>query len=191
MALTGRAAYRIAGHQFADEDFDKNANIETSKLGTRTLYYTIPATAFHLSGTSVAKTFSGVFGGVTLPDANAGAMYIAIPVPAEYDSGNVVLRIYWNSVSIAGNLKLTSEIKPVSEGDTTAVGATDTATSAANGVTTVTATMTITIAAADFRTTALEEMIGLKISRNPADGSDTLSADAIIFAVSLEFTGRG
>lgn len=191
MVLTARSAYRLAGHQFSDEDFDKNANIETSKLGTRTLRFTIPATAFHLSGSSVAKTKNGTFGGVTMPNANAGNMYVAIPIPAEYDSGNVILRILWNSAGTSGDLKLVSEVKPVSEGDTTASGVTDSATATTQGTTLLLNILSITVAAADFRTSNNEQMVGIQIQRDPADGSDTLSSDVTIFAVSLEFTGRG
>jgi len=191
MALTGRAAYRIAGHQFSDEDFDKNANILTSKLGTRTLYYTIPATAFYLTGASVIKTTSNVFGGVTLPNTNAGFMYAAIPIPHEYDSGNVVVKILWNSAAISGDMKLFARIKPVIEGDTTTDSAAVTGTSTAKGTTLLLNELTITITEANFRTSGSERMIGLRISRDPADGSDTINSDVKIFAVSLEFTGRG
>ena len=189
MPLTNISAYRLAGHQIEDEDIDPDARLETSKFATRTLRKTIPAVACLKAGAGVVELVSGsVLAGVTLPDANAGNLYMSFPKPAEYDSGDVVLKILWNSAATAGDLKLTSDIKTATTGSTTASGATDSGTDTADGTTTDLSELSITIAAADFNA---NEFIGLNISRDPTDVADDIAADVIVFAIAMEFTGRG
>ena len=188
MALTSIAAYRLQGKTIDDVDIDPNANIESSKLATRTLNLIIPAVAGVKEGASVANTFDGVFGGVLLPNANSGAIYFSFPKPVEYDSGNVVLRVLWSSAGTTGDLKLTSDIRSATIDSAITSGATDTGTKTTDGTGDDLNDLTITIAAADFNA---NEFIGLKLSRDPADGSDTLSSDVRIHALIFEYTGRG
>ena len=189
MALTGRTAYRLGGYTIADEDIDNDANIKTSKQATRTLRLTIPATAFVLKGAGCVKTYLGVFGAVTMPDANISELYMAIPKPCEYVSGDITIRILWSTAATSGNLKLTVVYKGIISGDTMDTGGTTvTATDAASGTTLLLNEITLTITAADITN---DDLITFYIERDPANGSDTLGADIKVYAVSLEFTGRG
>lgn len=188
MALTTIAGYRQAGHTIDDEDFHENANLQTSKFGTRTLFKTLIAASGVLSAANIAKTDSGVFGGLSMSDGGASSVTFSFRKPTEYVSGDVVLRILWNTAATSNDLKLTSKIKSATTEDTTASGATDSGTATADGTANDLNELTITIAAADFNA---NEFIGLEISRDPTDGADTLSADAKIFAICIEYTGRG
>lgn len=182
------AAYRQAGDQIEDADVDENANIQTAKLGTRTLYRSIPGTAFQRSGSSVALVNQGVFGGVTLPNANTGNLYASFPLPDEWTSGTIVLKIFWNSAGTAGDLKLTANVKSTTDSGTLTAEETDTVTTTVNGTTTRINESSITLDAADF---TASDVIGLNISRDPSDAADTLASDVMIMEVTLEFTGRG
>ena len=85
------AAYRQAGDTIDDADVDENADIEISKLGTRTLLRSIPATMFQRSGAGCVLTNNGVYGGVIMPDANDATLYIAFALPDEWESGDIVI----------------------------------------------------------------------------------------------------
>lgn len=182
------AAYRQAGDYIEDADVSDNANIETAKLGTRTLYRSLPATIFQRSGTGVSLTTSGVFGGVTLPDANAGSLFASFPLPDEYVSGAITIRIFWNTTATSGAAKFFADVKSTSQDGSLTSEETDSVVDTANGTASRINDATIDLDAADF---TAGDIIGLKIYRDPSDGSDTLGADLVVFEVTLEFTGRG
>lgn len=182
------AAYRQAGDQIEDGDVADNANIQTAKLGTQTLYRSIPGTAFLGSGSGVSQTNSGVFGGTTLPNANSGSLYASIPLPDEYVSGDITLKIFWNSAGTAGDLKLTADVKSTTDDGTMTSEETDTVTTTVNGTTTRINQSSIVLSGSNF---TAGDVIGLLISRDPADAADTLASDVLIIEVTLEFTGRG
>ena len=182
------AAYRQAGDQIEDDDVHPNANIQISKLGTRTLYLSIPATLFQRSGSGVALVTSGVFGGVTLPNANTGNLYASVPLPDEYDSGTITLRVFWKTAATAGNLKLNANLASVAKDGALTVEEAETATVAANGTTNLLNEATFTFTASDFEA---GDIVGVNLNRDPADVADTLASDVMIIEATLEFTGRG
>lgn len=188
MVLTTISAYRQAGHTFDDEDVDKNANIETSKLATRTLSLQLNPIAAVKAGAAIAADNSGVFAGIPFPNTTASFLYWSFPKPVEYDSGDVILRILWNSPATSGDLKIVSDIKSATAESTLVSGAQDSGTLTVDGTTNDLNILSITIAAADFN---VNEFIGLRIQRDPADGADTLADTALILAASLVYQGRG
>lgn len=189
MALTSVSAYRLAGYQFTNDDFDNNAEIASSKLGTRTLYKTIPAAACTLNGSGCTRTNSGVFGGVTMPDANDSDISYSLRLPVEWDSGNITLRILWNTAATSGDIRLVTTYSAIKSGEATnATTQTVTSTDTADGTASDLNEITFTLTGTNFEA---GDYIGIKITREPANASDTLGANAIIFALSFEYTGRG
>lgn len=185
----GIAAYRQAGDLIEDADVDDNANIAIAKLSTRTLRLSIPAPCFQRLGTGVITGFLGVYGGVVFPDANQGDMLITFPIPDEWVSGGIITaRVWWKTTATAGNIKLIGNLKSTTQDGTTANEETVNATDAANGTTNLINDTTMAFAAADF---AVGDIVAFNLERIPADAADTIAADALIFAVDFEFTGRG
>lgn len=188
MAL-GISAYRQAGDTIEDADVDDNADIQISKLGTRTLIFSFPAPLFQRNGSGVITAFTGIYGGVVLPDANDGDMWISFPVPDEWVSGgDITVRIWWLTAATAGDIKFFGKLQSTTKDGTPANEEIDTVVDTAKGTTNLINTATIVYAAADF---AVGDVIGFNLNRTPADGSDTLAADAQVLCVDFEFTGRG
>lgn len=183
------AAYSQAGDLIEDADVDDNANIQISKLTTRTLSFSFPAVMSQKSGSGVISSFLGVYGGVVLPDANTGNLYMAFPLPDEWVSGGIItVRVWWKTAATAGNVKFSGLLKSTTKDGTTASEETVTVTDAANGTTNLINDATMAFAAADF---TAGDIVGFNLKRDPADAADTLSSDTLIFAIDFEFTGRG
>lgn len=183
------AAYIQSGDLIEDIDVDDNADIAISKLATRTLYLSLPASLAAKSGTSVANTIVGLFGGVLMPDANTGILYWSVPLPDEYDSGTITLRIWWTTAATANNAKFSVALSSRAAGqDYSTTEETQTVTDAANGSASTLNVATVTFLAADF---TAGDIIGIQLTRNPADAADTLGANLTIHAIDLEYTGRG
>lgn len=181
------AAWKQAGNLISDEDVDDNADIESSKIATRTLQIFLPARAGRATGTTGA-TNNGVFGGVIMPNSASSSIHWAMRIPAEYDSGDVTFKICLVRAGAgAGNIKFTLNIKSASVGDSLASGASGTATSAAPPTAAI-KEMSVVMTAANF---TAGEIVFVKLFRDPADAADTLAEDLIALGVSVEFTGRG
>lgn len=187
MALT-IAPWRQNGYKLTDEDISDDAEIEISKLGTRTIRDFLAALEATLVGSGVIGAARGDFAGAVLPNANSGSLYWNWNVPDEWVSGNdITFRIFWGSGSTGGDVKFTMTLR-----STAADG--DTASEVSGTVTTTAPTAgklkasTITIAAANF---AAGDIVGIKLTRDPADAADTLAADIECYGVDAEFTGRG
>jgi hypothetical protein len=195
MPLTGITAYRIAGYAIDDEDFDENANLSELSTASRTLRINLPVPSLIPSGAGVSLTSNGVFPGYILPNANTGYLYFSIPLPTEYELLiGATLRILWNSAGTAGNLKITSDICTSHYFGDTASTETVSATQAATGTANLLSEMTFAFNASNFGLHSynpMDEIIGIKIKRDPADGADTLASDVRILAITFEFTGRG
>ena len=182
------AAYRQAGDTIEDADIDEDAGIEISKLATRTLYVSIPAPALMRSGAGVASGAEGVYGTVTLPDANTGILYGFFPLPDEWDSGTITCRIWWNTPATANDVKFSIALKSTTVDGTTTAEETLTVTDTADATGDDINNATVSFAAADF---TKGDFIGFSLTRDPSDVADTLGASAKIFAVDFEYTGRG
>lgn len=183
------SAYRQAGDQIEDVDVDPNADIETSKLGTRTLYRSIPPAAFMLSGSSVAFTNNNVFPAITMPDANAGNIYVSLPMPDEWDeASDITINIIWQTSATAGNAVLNASAASRKEDGAMTSEVSGSATTAAQGTANRIQISSIALAAANF---AKGDIIGLNISRDGTAVGDTIAADLRILAVYIEFTGQG
>lgn len=186
MPLTNISAYRIAGFKFTDQDFDPNADIEISKIATRTIIKTVPATAF--SGPGLTRSVNGIFGGFTIPDPGGGELFYSFKLPAEYVSGDITVRVLWSTAATSGNLYLLANYVSIIPGeDSNTTLTTVTNTDAANGTASRLNEITLTLVGSNF---ASGDNIGINIYRTPAHGSDTLGADIIVHAISFEFTGR-
>ncbi len=188
MGLKDITGWGQAGFLIADDDVSPDANLARAKLGTRTAYVTIPAAGMLLSGTGVVKGFTGVFGHVVFPDANTAALYATIPLPDDYDSGDIVFRIFWLANDTTGDVKFTLAASCVSPAGATTAEETDTVTDTAAGTVNLINSAAITIAAAVFTG---GDLIALLLSRDPADAADTIAADVNILAVRMEYTARG
>lgn len=188
MSITNSSSARRAGFKINNKSIKELAAITMDKIGCRTLYIALPPQAFTLAGTSVAVTTDGVFNVITLPDANAGNLYTSNRLPAQWAGGTITLSIYWKTTAITGNVKFVCDIAGKAVGGTTALEETQ------NVITAVASTANqlnksqVTFLAADF--TALD-LIGLKITRDGTDGSDTAGADVSFVGAALEYTGRG
>lgn len=183
------SAYGQAGDLIEDADVDDNANIQISKLTTRSLRISFPAPLCQTVGAGVATSFLGVYGGVTLPDANAGNMFLSFALPDEWVSGGIITaRIWWKTTAVAGNMKLTGALRSTTKDGADSAEETLTATDTAAGTTNLINDTTMAFAAADFAT---GDFVGFNLSRNPLDAADTLGADVLILAIDFEFTGRG
>ena len=187
MPLTNISAYRLAGYSFTDNDFDSNAEIEKSKLGTRTLYRTFPATSMV---TDATKTSQGVFSGLLMPDASTKKIYFVFQVPKEYVSGNITAQYIWSTAATTGALRLTVtyEGRVVGESLASALSSSASDTDTAKGTTLLLNQGTFTLNSANF---AANDYVSIIITRDPTDALDTIAADIIFYAISLEFTGRG
>lgn len=188
MSITNSSSARRAGFKVNDEAIEDGAAISMAKFGVRTLYIPLPTTVFTLSGTSVAIAIDGVFNVITMPDANVGNIYTSRRLPAEWDSGAIVLTIFWKSTAITGNAKFSASISSKATGGTTALEVTQTVTTAAN---TTASKLTVSQVSFVAGTFTAGDLLGLLISRDPTDVADTLGADLSIVGAVLEYTGRG
>lgn len=188
MSITNSSSARRAGFKVNDKTVKDLAAISMAKIGTRTLHMALPPQAWHLVGTNVVVQSQGVFNVIQCPDANTADLYTSFRLPAEYDSGNLTLTIYWLSSAVAGNVKLTAQLAGKAVGGTTASEETIVT------VTTVSATSLqlnkhqFNFNSADV--TALD-LVGIHITRDPADVLDTLGADIVIVSAFLDYVGRG
>jgi hypothetical protein len=188
MGLKDITGWGQAGYLIGDEDVSENANIQRSKLGTRTAYILIPATSLAAAGTGCVPGNTNVYGHVVMPDANSSSLTGAIPLPDDYDSGDITARIFWLTAATAGDVKFSLAHACRAAGEALTAEATGTVTDTAKGTTLLINNCTITLAEA---TITDGKILGFVLSRDPSDGSDTLSADARILAIRFEYTARG
>jgi hypothetical protein len=165
---------------------DPNAAIAATKIGTRTLYLSFPPYLWCLSGTSVVVSADGICPVVLFPDANTGIMYITTRLPTEWVSADVTFTILWKTTAITGNAKFTVDIGVKGAGGDTSSTTSGTVTTAAETTANKIQKSQVTIAAAIFN----NDWLGIKLSRDPADGADTLATNLYIVGFYVEFTGR-
>ena len=189
MTIANSSAARRAGFRLNNKSVADAAAIDMAKIGTRTLRVPLPAQAFVGSGTSVAISADGIFNVFLLPNANTGSLYTAHRLPAEWVStSNVTLNIYWKSTGITGDCKFSVELASVIVGETLALDDTQTVTTTVETTADKVSKSSVTFAAALF---AAADVLGIRITRDPADAADTLASDVEVVGAELEFTGRG
>ncbi len=190
MTLKDITGWGLQGNLIADNDVSDNANLSRSKLGTRTAYLDINPCYGYLSGTSVAKTTDGVFSSVLFPDANTGNMRYSFPLPNDYASGDLTLRIFWKSAATAGDAYFEIEFSSVVAGvSTTALAeTTPTGTSTVNGTANRINSVALTVSAS-FVTSG--DICFLNLARVPGNAADTLGADLEVLLIRMEYTARG
>lgn len=189
MTIANSSAARRAGFKVNDRAIADAAAIDMAKIGTRTLRVALPATIFYGSGTSVAIGEDGIFPVFTLPDANSGVLYTSLRLPAEWvASNNVTIDMYWKSSDTTGNVKFSVALAAKVAGETTAASDTQTVTTTVNETANKVNKSSVTFAGSVF---AAGDVIGIAITRDPADAADTLGADIKFVGADLNFTGRG
>ena len=188
MSITNSSAARRAGFRLNDAAIADDAAIAMTKIGTRTLRIPLPAQAWVGSGSSVAIAADGVFNAFTLPNANTGELFTSVRLPAEWDSGDITLNIYWKSAGVSGDVKFSVELASVVVGETLALDDTQTGTTTVDATANKLNLSSVTFAAALL---ASGDLLGIHITRDPADGSDTLASDVSFVGAEVEFTGRG
>ena len=112
-----------------------------------------------------------------------------VPMPRNYNNGTITASFYWTAASSSGDVVWAISGRAFSNDD--AIGqafgteqtVTDTLT-ATNDVCVSSATGAITLAGSP----ADSDMWQIQLTRNAADGSDTLSADARLFSVVIHYT---
>lgn len=192
MALTNVAAARRLGFKLENEDIadpDTGATaIAMSKIGTRTLYLSFPSGTLNLDGASVANATDGVFVYALLPDANAGDLYFAFAIPVEWESGDMVVTVYWYTSAVTGNVKYTLDTASKTTGETTASADTQ---SVITAVPTVANQVTVSSLTPSNSIYAAGDIVGMKLRRDPTDAADTAGADVKVLCIVVSFTGRG
>lgn len=188
MALTTGSGARIAGNLIADEDVSEHANIEIKKIGTRTIIRSFTANEFMTSGAGNVS-FEGVFPSRLLLDTQTGSMYKSFMLPDEWvSSSNITFDIYWTAAPIAGAAKFSVLIQSCPTNTVIATEDTQTVTTTVNGTTGRINKSSVTFAASVF---TAGDVVGVQISRDPADANDTLGATLEVLCVVMSFTGRG
>lgn len=188
MSISNSSSARITGFKINDAAIKDAAAIDMAKIGSRTLYIPLPANAFAFSGTSVAMEADGIFNVINFPNANTANIYTSVRCPKQYVSGPMVVSILWKSAGVSGNVKFSAAISCNSTDGPTAAEETLTVTTAVSATAGQVNKSQITTSV----TTFLDgQLIGLNISRDPADAADTLASDVKVIGVYLEYTGRG
>ncbi len=186
--LRNNSAIGKTGFKFEDNDFADDAAIAITKLGTRTLKVPLPIADAYLTGTSAVFAVDGVHVAALFPNANSANAYFSFPLPANYDSGQFTIDIYWKSTGITGNAKLQALVALKADGDTTASEGTFTVTDAVPTTAEQIKKSTITVTGLVY---TAGDLVGLNILRDPTDVADTLASDLKIIAVVVNYTGRG
>ena len=184
------AAWRQNGAQLIDENISVDANLERSKLGTRTLKHVIPAIMGHSDSAGTGPTDDTPFAGILFPDANTAVYSFQFAIPDHWEEGqDITLDVWWNTTVTSGNLRMAVDYAPKEEGETlTATASQLVNTDAAAGSAGFLNKISFTLLAAGIKK---GDIMGILLTRDPANGSDTLSADVKVFALTLSLTARG
>lgn len=188
MSISSSSSARRAGFKVNDKAIKDLAAIAMTKIGCRTLYVALPAQAWHLAGTTVQIETDGIFNVINFPEANVGGIYTSFRLPAEWDSGTVVVSIYWKTTAVTGNARFAGDLASKAVGGTTALEESQTVVTAVNATAGQINKSQMTFLAADF---TAGDLVGLNVSRDPANIADTMGGDIKIVGVVVEFTGRG
>lgn len=189
MTITNHSSARRAGFRATNRGIEDSAGIAMTKMGTRTLYIGLNADSFALSGTSVARSADGLFSAILLPDANTGTMRTSFRLPAEWVSGtDLTVSIYWKTSATSNAAKFTVDLGAKANSETTASSNTQTVTTTTNSTASKLNKSQVTFSNSLL---AAGDWLGLQISRDPADASDTLATDLYIAAIVVELTGQG
>lgn len=189
MSIANSSAARRAGFKINDRSVADSAAISMAKIGTRTLRVGLPATIFHGSGTSVDIDDDGIFPVFVLPDANTGVLYTSFRLPAEWVASNdVTVDIYWKTSDVTGNVKFSVALAAKIAGETNAASDTQTVTTTVNATASKVNKSSVSFAGSLL---AAGDLIGISITRDPADAADTLGSDINFIGADFNFTGRG
>ena len=190
MTAANQSSALKTGFKVGNKAIARKAAIAMTKFGTRILELALGPGLFSLSGSSVANAEDGIFEAVTLPDANTGNMRTSFELPAEWDSTptSPTFEIYWKSSTTTGDAKFTIEIASKTTSEAIAVTQTLTVTTTVDSVANKINKSTVTFTGSNI---AAGDLIGINIKRDPADGSDTLSADVKVLGCIFKFTGVG
>ena len=183
------SAWRQNGDQLIDSDISPDADIERSKLATRTLKLVIPAIMGHSDDSGTGPTNDTPYAGILFPDANQAGYAFQIPIPDNWEEDqDITLDVWWNTTATSGNVRFTVDYNSAKEDDAITSVTTLTNTDAADATTKDLNKISFTIAKADLKK---GDLLGLLLDRAPANGADTLSADVKVFALTLSLTARG
>jgi len=179
---------RISGAKAADSDVDASAGINPLKVEKHSLFLNwSPSTVQIVSGSPVANIVS-VFSGWKLPDAAASSIAFNLISPrTEISPGDrATLWIWMYQTAASGMVRLVVDIRPVIEGSLSVTSALQRAVAFSPNQS------TLSLGKIDFPPAIFSngQIIGIKISRDPANALDTIAADLTIFNCSLEVQGR-
>lgn len=123
------------------------------------------------------------------PDSAVGNAWIQWQPPRNYNNGTVKVKVYWTATSGTGDVKFFVAAVAVSNDDAldAALGTAQTVTDTlitANDLHQTAFTSSITIAG----TPADEDIIFLRVRRDPTDVADTIGADVRILGIGIEYT---
>jgi hypothetical protein len=184
-----------AGARAENADFATptgNAGINPLKIAKRNIY--IP---FHFqdSGSVISGTVAfggaGAFPGLTLGNGGAGYLLAQGFMPrGEISPGERgTLKVAWYvGGATTGNLRLVADLKPVISGTANLSSAiTRNVIAAAVG-----SANTIIISKMEFPPAFFNnnQLLGLKLARDPSNTLDTLGADVVVIAIWMEILGR-
>lgn len=188
MTIANSSSARRAGFKVNDAAILDVAAISMAKIGCRTLYVPLPLCMFHPAGGSIGTSLDGIANIISCDDAGASNLYASFRLPAQWDSGNITVTIYWKTVATTGNAKFTVDLASKAVGGTTALEETVTVTTAAQTTASKLNVSQAVFTAADF---TAADLVGLKITRDGTAVGDTIAAQLQIAGVAFEFTGRG
>lgn len=187
MAFTGICTSRIAGFKIADEDIDAQANINPNKLGLRQKYVSFNPAEVYTNGTVIQD---GPFPAIEFDNTNVRYLQLGFALPGDYASDTeAALDIFWKSISTSGNVRFAVELASVGEGSpSTSPELIDAIVDAAAPVSNQINKATLNLAAGLF---AANDIVGIKITRDPANSLDTLENAIQILVVRFVYYARG
>jgi len=187
MSITNFSAARRAGFKITNRGIKKTAVIDMTKVATRTLFMAFNPASGHIAG-GAAEATDGIFAAVTLVDASTSNIYITSKLPEEFIVADVILTWYWKSATASGDAKFTARLCAKADSEDIAETDNQTVTTTVNATANKLNKSQVTFDSSKF---ALDDWIGVMISRDPADVADTLGADLNVVGFVIEFTGRG
>lgn len=186
MTLKDVTGWGLNGFLIADEDVSENANIQRSKLATRTAYISIQPSSGVLS--TATKSTDGAFSTIVMPDSGTSSAAFSFRIPDDYASGNLTVDIFWKTAATTNDAKFFVYFGSAGSGNSTAIDDTQTVVDTAAGTTNLINTASVTISSSMF---AAGNIAGLILERQPADGSDTLATDLEVILIRISYTARG
>jgi hypothetical protein len=176
----------LLGYLIQNNCIHANAAIAMSKLGTWTNRKDLGLGDY----SDATIGLDGVFPTALFHDAGTKSIYKSLPLPKDYDSGDLKAVIVWKTAAIVNDAKfqLSGRSSPADGSAGTASEFTGNVVTTAHGVANRYIKSEITILEANV---AAGDQVGLRLYRDPADAADDLATDLYVLNTYLEYTARG